>query len=178
MKLKPRKKPKPQAAPRKEAAPEAGFKIERIIVPIDFSGHSKNALQYAVSFAKQFKSELILIYVVEPAIYPADFSFGQVAIPNMENEMVERGKQELEQLVQTHIAGALQARTMVRTGKPFLEIIDAATEENADLIIIATHGHTGMEHLLFGGTAEKVVRKAHCPVLTVRALEEEPRSEM
>jgi len=172
MRLKSKKK-KEQTAPRKRLVTADNLVVKRILVPIDFSEHSKNALQYAVSFAKQFQSELILIYVVEPTIYPADFSFGQVAVPSIEKELRERGKVELDQLVETQIAGALTARAMVRTGKPFLEIIDTAVEEEVDLIIIATHGHTGVEHILFGGTAEKVVRKAPCPVLVVRPIETE-----
>jgi nucleotide-binding universal stress UspA family protein len=172
MKLK-SKKNKEQTAPKKRFATAENLIVKKILVPIDFSEHSKNALQYAVSFAKKFQSELILIYVVEPTIYPADFSFGQVAVPSIEKELRERGKVELNQLVETQIAGALPARAMVRTGKPFLEIIDTATEEEVDLIIIATHGHTGVEHILFGGTAEKVVRKAPCPVLIVRPVETE-----
>jgi nucleotide-binding universal stress UspA family protein len=59
-------------------------------------------------------------------------------------------------------------KTIIKTGKPFVEIIETAKEENTDLIIIATHGHSGVEHILFGSTAEKVVRKAPCPVLTLR----------
>jgi len=172
MRLKSKKK-KEQTAPRKRLVSADNLVIKKILVPIDFSEHSKNALQYAVSFAKQFQSELILVYVVEPTIYPADFSFGQVAVPSIEKELRERGKVELDQLVETQIAGALPARAMVRTGKPFLEIIDTAVEEEVDLIIIATHGHTGVEHILFGGTAEKVVRKAPCPVLVVRPIETE-----
>ncbi len=172
MKLKSKKK-KEQAAPKKRLVTTDNLVVKKILVPIDFSEHSKNALQYAVSFAKQFHSELILVYVVEPTIYPADFSFGQVAVPSIEKELRERGKVELDQLVETQIAGALTARATVRTGKPFLEIIDTAVEEEVDLIIIATHGHTGVEHILFGGTAEKVVRKAPCPVLVVRPIETE-----
>ena len=161
-----KKNTKQHAAPSAKA--EAAIQLKRILVPIDFSVHSKNALTYAISFAKLFNAELLLIYVVEPAIYPADFSFGQVALPQIENELRDRGKKELEQLLITHIGGKVSARTMVCTGKPFLEIIRAAKEEDADLIIIATHGHTGVEHMLFGSTAEKVVRKAPCPVLSLR----------
>jgi nucleotide-binding universal stress UspA family protein len=58
--------------------------------------------------------------------------------------------------------------SLIKTGKPFVEIVETAIEEDIDLIIIATHGHTGIEHVLFGSTAEKVVRKAPCPVLTIR----------
>ena len=142
--------------------------MKKILVPIDFSEYSKNALKYSVTFAKQFGAELVLVYVVEPPIYPADFSFGQMHLPNIENELRSHGKQELDRLAQIQIAGQVRARTLICTGKPFIEIIKTARVENVDLIIIATHGHTGVEHILFGGTAEKIVRKAPCPVLVVR----------
>jgi nucleotide-binding universal stress UspA family protein len=157
--------------PQNNTADRSGSDIKRILVPIDFSEHSKNALQYAISFAGKFNSELILVYVVEPTIYPADFSFGQVAVPSIENELRERGKVELDNLVNALIGESSTVKTIVRTGKPYLEIIKTAAEEDIDIIIIATHGHSGVEHLLFGGTTEKVVRKAPCPVLIVRPVE-------
>lgn len=141
---------------------------KRILVPIDFSEYSKKALASSVALAKTFHAELILIYVVETAVYPADFGFGQVTIPAVEREMTERGEAELKKLVATQVAGAVPAQVIVVGGKPFLEIIKAAEEERADLIVIATHGHTGVEHILFGSTAEKVVRKAPCDVMVVR----------
>ncbi len=142
--------------------------IKKILVPIDFSDYSKNALKYAVNFTMQFGAELILIYVVEPVIYPPDFSMGQIAIPTVDIEMDKRASEELEKLAKKDIPLSLKIRTLVKTGKPFIEIIETAEEENVDLIIIASHGHTGMEHILFGSTAEKVVRKAPCPVLSIR----------
>jgi nucleotide-binding universal stress UspA family protein len=147
--------------------------IRRILVPIDFSEHSKNALKYAIPFAEKFKASIDLIYVVEPTIYPADFSFGQIGFPNVEEELRTRGSDELENLMKKEIAGKVVSRKIVRTGKPFYEINQYALEEKMSLIIIATHGHTGMEHILFGSTAEKVVRKAPCPVLVVRSGEHE-----
>jgi nucleotide-binding universal stress UspA family protein len=138
-------------------------------VPIDFSEHSKNALKYAIPFAQKFKASIDLIYVVEPTIYPADFSFGQIGFPNVEEELRTRGGNELKNLIKKEITGDVVSRKVVRTGKPFYEINQYALEENISLIIIATHGHTGMEHILFGSTAEKVVRKAPCPVLVVRS---------
>jgi len=144
------------------------FSVKKILVPIDFSTHSKRALSYAVSFAKQFKAELLLVYVVEATVYPADLSFGQVAFPSFEKELRDRGKKELEALAKSHIGGSVKARIAILSGKPFLEIIRMAEEEDVELIIIATHGHTGVEHLIFGSTAEKVVRKAQCPVLVLR----------
>ena len=147
--------------------------IQRILVPIDFSEHSKNALKYAIPFAQKFKASVDLIYVVEPTIYPADFSFGQIGFPNIEEELRTRGSDELENLRKKEIADKVVSRIIVRTGKPFYEINQYALEENISLIIIATHGHSGMEQILFGSTAEKVVRKAPCPVLVVRSGEHE-----
>jgi nucleotide-binding universal stress UspA family protein len=147
--------------------------LQKILVPIDFSEHSKNALKYAIPFAQQFKASLDLIYVVEPTIYPADFSFGQIGFPNVEEELRIRGTQELENLISREIAGKVPSRKVVCIGKPFYEINLYAEEHKIDLIIIATHGHSGMEQILFGSTAEKVVRKAPCPVLVVRTGEHE-----
>jgi nucleotide-binding universal stress UspA family protein len=147
--------------------------FNRILVPIDFSEHSKRALKYAIPFARQFAASIDLIYVVEPTIYPADFSFGQVGFPNVEEELRKRGAAELDTLIRKEIAGKVKAKKVIRTGKPFYEIIQYAREEKMDLIIIATHGHTGVEQILFGSTAEKVVRKAPCPVLVVRTGERE-----
>ena len=142
--------------------------IKKILVPIDFSDYSKNALKYAVQFAKQFNAKIYLVYVVEPMIYPADFSMGQVAIPSADIDLHSRAEEELRKLSKDFINGSLQVEILIKTGKPFVEIIETASANDIDLIIIATHGHTGVEHLLFGSTAEKVVRKAPCPVLTLR----------
>lgn len=143
-------------------------KINKILVPVDFSDYSKAALKYAVNFSKMFSAELILVYVIEPVVYPPDFSMGQIAIPSVTSEFDERAKEELTKLAKDEIPQEIKVKTVLKTGKPFVEIIDTATEVDVDLIIIATHGHSGVEHILFGSTAEKVVRKAPCPVLTLR----------
>ena len=142
--------------------------IKKVLVPVDFSDYSKSSLRYAVNFAKHFNAEIFLVYVVEPIVYPPDFSMGQIAIPSVDIEMDKRAAEELKNLAQKEIPPNLISKTIVKTGKPFVEIIETAASENVDLIIIATHGHTGIEHVLFGSTAEKVVRKAPCPVLTLR----------
>ena len=147
--------------------------LRRILVPIDFSEHSRKALQYAIPFAQQFKASIDLLYVVEPTVYPADFSFGQVGFPAVEEELRQRGGAELNAMIEKEIGSRVAARSAVRTGKAFNEIDLYAREAAVDLIIIATHGHSGMEHVLFGSTAEKVVRYAPCPVLVVRIDEKE-----
>jgi len=144
------------------------FEIKKVLVPIDFSDYSKSSLKYAVNFAKNFNASLVLVYVVEPVIYPPDFSMGQIAIPAAGIEMDKRAKEELNKLAEKEIPSDLNVKKIIKTGKPFVEIVETAAEEDVDLIIIATHGHTGVEHILFGSTAEKVVRKAPCPVLTLR----------
>jgi len=142
--------------------------IKRILVPIDFSDYSRNALKYAVNFATHFQAKIFLIYVVEPMIYPADFSMGQVSIPSVDVDMNERAREELNSLIKQELSENIEVEIIIKTGKPFVEINETAGEKDVDLLIISTHGHTGVEHLLFGSTAEKVVRKAPCPVLTLR----------
>ncbi len=142
--------------------------IKKVLVPIDFSDYSKSALRYAVNFAKSFNAEIILIYVVEPIIYPPDFSMGQIAMPTINTDWDNRAKEELDKLAKNEITNNGKVKTIIKTGKPFAEIIETAKEEDIDLIIISTHGHSGVEYILFGSTAEKVVRKAPCPVLTLR----------
>jgi nucleotide-binding universal stress UspA family protein len=142
--------------------------IKKILVPIDFSDYSKNALKYAKDFAKVFNAQISVIYVIEPLVYPSDFSLGQVAIPTVEYDLQDKAKEELENLVKEEFGDSENTPIIIKAGKPFVEIIETAAEIDADLIIIATHGHTGVEHLLFGSTAEKVVRKAPCPVLSLR----------
>lgn len=144
------------------------LKISKILVPVDFSEYSKMALDYAVQFSKKFNSELILVYVIEPIVYPSDFGLGQIPINQVDFEIQSKAEEELRKLIEEKIPTDIKASYTVRTGKPFLEIINAAQENDCDLIIIATHGHTGIEHILFGSTAEKVVRKSTIPVLIVR----------
>lgn len=142
--------------------------IKKVLVPIDFSDYSKNSLRYSINFIRCFRAELILIYVVEPVIYPPDFSMGQIAVPAVDVEVDKRASEELKKLAKTEVPPDMNVRTIIKTGKPFVEIVETAAEEDIDLIIIASHGRSGMEHILFGSTADKVIRKAPCPVLTLR----------
>lgn len=142
--------------------------IRCILVPMDFSTYSKNALRYAVPMARAFGASLHLVYVVEPTIYPADLGFGQVVLPGVEEELREKGAGELRKLIDREVPVGLKATSTVRTGKPHQEILMEAQEKDVDLIIVASHGHTGVEHIMFGSTAARVVRLAECPVITIR----------
>jgi nucleotide-binding universal stress UspA family protein len=118
--------------------------------------------------AEKFGATLHLVYVVEPTIYPADLGFGQVVLPGVEDELREKGAQELEALIRREIGGRVKASSAVRTGNPHQEILAEADERQVDMIVVATHGHSGVEHMLFGSTADRIVKKAACPVLTIR----------
>jgi len=163
-----------KSRPRKSVVPQGeaeALSVSRILVPIDFSVHSRNALRYAIPLAKHFGAALRLVYVVEPTIYPADLGFGQVVYPNIEEELEEKGARELMRIIAEEIPAGIKASSVVRRGKPHHEILLESEGQRADMVVIATHGHTGVEHMLFGSTAERIVRHAKCPVLTVRPAE-------
>ncbi|MCK6604430.1 MAG: universal stress protein [Ignavibacteriaceae bacterium] len=141
---------------------------KKILVPIDFSDFSKNAFKYSLSFAKQHNAAITLVYVMEPVFYPPDLSLGQITLPAVDLDMEGKAREELEKVADLARNEGVAAATIIKMGKPFVEIIDTAREEDSDLIIISTHGHSGMEQILFGSTADKVVRKAPCPVLVIR----------
>lgn len=147
------------------------FRLKQVLVPIDFSDCSKKALQYALAFAKQFNASLVLLYVVE-ANY-AGTEYGGLDYVLLEKESRETGQKLLVELAQTIVGDHVPVETLVRTGRPVMEITDVAQEKNVDLIVISTHGHTGLKHLLLGSVSENVVRHAPCPVLTVREREHE-----
>lgn len=139
------------------------FKLAKILVPVDFSECSKKALAYAVSFARRFKAELVLLHVVEPyAPYPEMTAWDAASLETASREFGEEELQFLRQSIQTEI----HCSTVLKTGNAHREIVDAAKENGVDLI--STHGYTGLSRALLGSTTEQVVRRAGCPVLVVR----------
>ena len=146
--------------------PPLTARLKTIVVPIDFSPHSKNALRYAVRLAEQFGSVLRLVHVVEPAPFLNDLS--NVTLIRSDGEIAKVAKVQLQALAQEEIEELVPIYPEVRMGKPYKEIVAAAKVSSADLIVIATHGYTGLTHALLGSTAERVVRHAPCPVLVVR----------
>lgn len=141
--------------------------IKSVLVPLDFSASSLKALDYAVAFARQFKAKLTLVHVVEPIATPdfaASFPLG------VENDRsMEAAKEKLESVLKSaRVPAASVEKLLVRFGRSFHEIADAARTLKVDLIIISTHGYTGLKHVILGSTTERVVRHAPCPVLVVR----------
>lgn len=143
------------------------FHIQTILIPVDLSEPSRKALRYAYAFAQQFGAKLILLYAVEPVATP-DFAYYPLMMET--DKIMATARDRLQKLcAQEKIDSSWIAKTLVRNGVAHGEITGAAKELKADLIVIATHGHTGLKHVLLGSTAERVVRHASCPVLVVRA---------
>ena len=147
------------------------FQLRRILVPIDFSACSVKALQYAVPFAKQFGASISLLYVGHPT-YPVPY-LGAVDLTAIESDTRPDDERKLRSLVKEQIPGGIKADVAVRLGHSADEIVRFARIAGTDLIIISTHGHTGLKHVLLGSTAESVVRYSPCPVLVVRQQEHE-----
>ncbi len=152
------------------AAPSP-FQLKKILAPVDFSPASEQALRYAVSFAKQFQAALTLVHVVQVNYGVGEL--GMVDVPMLETQIRENASKRLDALAQDEIPRKFSVETAVLTGRPATEIVRLAREKDVDLIILATHGHTGLKHVFLGSTAENVVRHAPCPVLTVREQERE-----
>ncbi len=147
------------------------FAIKQILVPVDFSECSRKALRYAIPFAKQFGAGLTLLFVTQ--INYAVGEFGMIDSPLMEGQVREAAEKAMDKLLKEEIGDAVPARRQTRIGRPASEIAAAAKELQADLIIISTHGHTGLKHVFLGSVTENVARIAPCPVLVVREEEHE-----
>ena len=142
--------------------------FKQIIAPTDFSEHSLRGLDYAVEIAKKFSSQLKIVYVIEPILQAADVAWGTVDFDKLNKAHQDSAEKQLKELVRERVPEGLPVETTIMFGKPFVEIVQLARADNADLIVMATHGRGAISHLLLGSTAEKVVRKAPCPVLTVK----------
>lgn len=151
-----------------------GFGIKKVLVPVDFSEHSKKALSYAVAFAREFGAHLILITVVEPRVYPVDTIIIPPAMEDATLMAVEAARESVRNIRNTiDLPVGMVEEPLVVTGRPYAEIVQEAARTNADLIIMATHGYTGLKHVYLGSVTERVVRHAPCPVLVVRDKERE-----
>jgi len=145
------------------------IQLKSILVPTDFSEFSHHAIRYGCEFAKRFNADLHLVHVVED-IYPLvpEPGFAMPPAGQYLADLVKAAEKAFEDLPPTGWDDGIEVTKKVLTGTPFLEIIRYARDEDLDLIVIGTHGRTGLVHALMGSVAEKVVRKAQCPVLTVR----------
>jgi universal stress protein A len=154
---------------RMEAAQGLRPKFERILVAVDFSEESRSALACAAELAARFSASLVLVHVVEPHFGPANSESPEPPMESSEAADFAEAKLDLSALGEQMLGPCRVVETVVRGGLAFFEITEAAKVLNADLIVVGTHGYTGLKRALLGSTAEKVVRHAPCPVLVARA---------
>jgi nucleotide-binding universal stress UspA family protein len=145
--------------------------INRILVPIDFSDYSKQALFAATEIAEAYNAHIEVLHVIEKLHHPSLYIAGRSSLPHRTEEIQEAVTEEIKSMI-SHIGGPLDDSTItVVEGHPAREIVHIADEHDIDLIVIATHGLTGIRHFLLGSVTEKVVRFAGCPVFTVKGME-------
>ena len=153
-------------AEQKEGAPSMPVTLERILVPVDFSDCSLDALEYAAVMAQQAKASVMLLHVLEPVSYGLDFDLGHF---RSREDVRESWTKRLEELAATHQHPHMPIEYRLRGGFPADSILDAAQTLSCDLIVMGTHGRRGISHTISGSVAEAVLRKARCPVVAVRS---------
>ena len=157
------------------AIPEQGIPtlhVQKILVPIDFSSPCNKAFKYAVGFARQFGSHIVMIHVVEPPAAVDKEPLTGEGTPRTQSETA-LAEEKMQALADAFRDGRLKITSGIRRGVATHEIVQVAEELDVDLIIMATHGARGWKHFGLGSTADRVARAAPCPVLVVRERERE-----
>ncbi|HET8645171.1 MAG TPA: universal stress protein [Vicinamibacteria bacterium] len=147
------------------------IRLQRILVPTDFSDSARHALAYGLSFASEYGAQLLLLHVVEAV--PAGYASELFPVPMAEvfQQVSSYARGELARLSAEAAQKGVSVRELVVQGKPSAEIVRVAREEAVDMIVLGTHGKGVLDKALFGSTTERVVRKAPCPVLTCHLVE-------
>jgi nucleotide-binding universal stress UspA family protein len=141
-------------------------KLERILVPVDFSDCSLDALEYAIVVAQQAKASLMLLHVLEPVSYGLDFTLSHI---RTREQVRESWTKRLKELTSSHQHSHVAMEFQLRGGLPADSILDSVQILPCDLIVMGTHGRRGISHALSGSVAEAVLRKSHSPVISVRS---------
>jgi nucleotide-binding universal stress UspA family protein len=149
------------------------IKLKKLLVPTDFSESARHALTYGTSFAREYGAELTLLHVVENLTVGYASDLFPVPMAEVFQEISGYAKAELAKLAEVAREKKVAVVEQVVQGKPSAEIIRLAQEQKIDMIVLGTHGKGMLDQALFGSTTERVVRRAPCPVLTVRLAEHE-----
>jgi nucleotide-binding universal stress UspA family protein len=141
--------------------------VRHVLVPIDFSPYAELALDYAVALAQKLQARVTLLHVIQPPLV-AGADMGTWPSPAFIDDLEKAIMEDMAGYLARLTAAGLEAESTVVHGVPFQEILETAKARQVDLIIMGTHGRTGLPHVLLGSVAEKVVRSASCPVLVAR----------
>jgi len=139
-----------------------------ILFANDFSDGADYAFDYALSLATQYAAKLVIVHVINEPVDLRGFYVPHISFENLEKEIADSAEKMLNQFCDENLKGFTNYEKVVLTGIPYEEIINKADACKADLIVMGTHGRKGIDHILFGSTAERVVRDAKVPVMTVR----------
>ncbi len=145
--------------------------FKTILFATDFSEGSDFAFNAALSLARQFNSKLLIVHIINEPVDLRGFYVPHISFDKLEEEIEQGAEKLMEKFCRDHLQDYSSYETFVLPGIPYDEIIKNAVKFNADLIVLGTHGRTGLDHVLFGSTAEKVVRKSPIPVMTIRIKE-------
>ncbi len=146
------------------------IRLQEILVPVDFSTASDSALHYGQAMAETFHARLHVLHVLEDSVLYG----GLDPVPaGVRIELERSARENLSKMLPADMVRSLRAEMVLKIGSPFVEIVRYAKEQSIDLVVLGTHGHGPIAHMLMGSVAERVVRKAPCPVLTVRHPEHE-----
>lgn len=141
--------------------------IRRILVPFDFSVYSEKALTWALAMAERWRSRVLLLHVIPRPAYPPMLMGSTFDVVEFETRLQADAEARAREVVTQAGHKTVQIDTQVVIGEPFHDICRIAEQEKADLIVMGSHGRTGLSHVLLGSVAERVVRHAPCPVLVV-----------
>lgn len=144
------------------------MEIRGILAPTDFSDFSKQVLKNALDLAQTFDAKLLLLHVIELPSYPIEGLVPSSLGANLLDDLERQARDELAGVLPEAQSTKVDVARRVVVGTPYRKILEIAEEAKTDLIIMATHGRTGLSHLVMGSVAERVVRTAPCPVLTIR----------
>ena len=145
--------------------------VKKILCAVDFSESSPQVAEYAATLAEATKAEILCVYIAPSLAEYVGFNVPQAALDTFVGDVVSSAGETMDAFVAEHFQG-LPAKGLVLAGYPAEEILAAAEEQHADLIVMGSHGRTGIDRIIFGSVAEKVVKSARCPVLTVKPREE------
>ena len=142
--------------------------VDKILFATDFSESSDHAFQYALSLARQYHSKLTILHVINEPVDLRGFYVPHVSFENLEKEIEEGAQKLMTEFCASKLSDFADYETAIVTGIPYEEILKRAESDQVSFVVLGTQGRSGIDHLLFGSTAERVVRKALCPVVTVR----------